>query len=78
MNQEGLLFPKEAIRKKTKEASQKHHKQRYERSMLHLPETRVYGTPSHLRQRKSKIFRTVWPDGLSLSGVSQDFRGSRT
>lgn len=52
MNQEGLLFPKEAIRKKTKETSQKHYKQRHERTVLHLPETRVYRTPSHLRQRK--------------------------
>lgn len=36
MKQGGLLFPKESARKKTKEAQQKYHRQRYKRSVLYL------------------------------------------
>lgn len=70
MKQGGLLFPKEPARKKTEEAPQKHHRQRREESVLHLWQNRLYRTPSHLWKCKPQIFRAIWLNCASLSGVS--------
>nr|DAM70329.1 MAG TPA: hypothetical protein [Caudoviricetes sp.] len=78
MNQEGLLFPKGTIRKKTKEAPQKYHRQRCKRSVFHLRKNRLYGMPSHLWQCKPQILRAIWLNRVSLPGMPQNIRYSRT
>lgn len=78
MKQGGLLFPKESTRKKTEEAPQKHHRQRHEESVLHLWQNRLYRTPSHLWQCKSKILGTIRLNRISLPGMPQNIRYSRT
>ena len=78
MKQGGLLFPKEPARKKTEKAPQKHYRQRYEKSVLHLRKNRLYRTPSYLWQRKPQILRAIWIDCISLPGMPQDFRDCRT
>lgn len=78
MKQGGLLFPKESTRKKTEEAPQKHHRQRHEESVLHLRQNRLYRTPSHLWQCKPQILRAIWLNRISLPGMPQNIRYSRT
>lgn len=78
MKQGELLFPKEPARKKTEEAPQKYHRQRYKRSVLHLRQNRLYRTPSHLWQCKSKILGTIRLNRISLPGMPQNIRYSRT
>lgn len=78
MKQGGLLFPKEPARKKTEEAPQKHYRQRYEKSVLHLQQNRLYRTPSYLWQRKSQILRAIRLDRISLPRMPQNIRYSRT
>lgn len=78
MKQGGLLFPKEPARKKTEEAPQKHYRQRYEKSVLHLRQNRLYRTPSYLWQRKPQILRAIWLDRISLPRMPQDLRDIST
>lgn len=78
MKQGGLLFPKESARKKTEEAPQKHYRQRYEKSVLHLRQNRLYRTPSYLWQRKPQILRAIWLNRISLPRMPQDLRDIST